>query len=101
MNNITHSLLEGIKNYLHQTQFDLVSIRRMPDQEEYVVRIKKKRSVQEQGRFSGEVDQLMKVETIYRADGKLNIPYLMMNADLLYEAGDERTQADQESHRRL
>jgi hypothetical protein len=81
MNNLTYNLLEGIRNYLHQTHCDLISFRRMPDQEEYVVRIKPRSD-------AGDRMQKLKPEGIYLSNGKLNIPFLMKNADLLFDAGD-------------
>ncbi len=81
MSNRGYTLIEGIRKYLHQSHCELVSFRRMPDQEEYVVRIKpiQDRSLRLQSISS---------EAIYLTNGKLNIPFLMKNADLLLEAGE-------------
>lgn len=81
MKDLAYSLFEGIRKYLHHTPYDIVSFSRLPDQEEYIVRIRPKDSLEKKTRKPS-------LDGIYLPNGKLNVPYLMKNADLLFEAGD-------------
>lgn len=110
---LTHTLHEMLKKQLEQTHFDVVKVHPFPNLEELMLGIKKiqgtllefqKNQESETAQYLVKVKPKERLTTvivdkemarqkpsldgIYLPNGKLNVPYLMKNADLLFEAGD-------------
>jgi hypothetical protein len=91
MSDFTNHLQENFRKHLNQMQFELVKLTPLPGQEndpiesgtvEYLIRIKLKQTQ------SSPPPQKPSPDSIFLPGGKLNIPYLLKNADLLFEAGE-------------
>ncbi len=116
-NNVTEDLHEFISKQLMQREFDLVGIVPIPTQGDRMVRLRTLQEIIEEFEESsgqGTMEYLLQIkpksqktksnsqqpkadtpsfsktvpESIYLANGKLNIPFLMKNADLLSDAGE-------------
>jgi len=115
---VTHTLHEVIRKQLHQTDFDVVGIVPIPTHNDRMVRLRTLQEMLEdfeEFRSSDTIDYLLQIkprrqpqappqnsvparsegsssrnapESIYLPNGKLNIPYLLKNADLLFDSGE-------------
>jgi tetratricopeptide (TPR) repeat protein len=116
MSDVTQNLQDAIKKQLHESEFDVVGIIPIPTHKDRMVRLRTLQEILEdfeESNTHGTVDYLIQVKpkkhtvqespyvppksegtqkqgsgSIYLANGKLNVPYLVKNADLLFEAGD-------------
>lgn len=108
MNDVTQSLQELIKKQIHQEQFDVVGIVPIPATGDRMVRLRTLQEILEDFDTSNEkntVEYILQIkpkpvakvetappknptENVYLANGKLNFPYLMKNADLLYDTSE-------------
>lgn len=115
MNDVTNVIHEVIKKQLHQSNFDIVGLIPIPPHGDRMVRLSTLQEIleefEESGGGSGTVEYLLQIrprpaqtpptqkldpapqnknssESIYHANGKLNVPYLIKNAEILFEAGD-------------
>jgi len=113
MNDVTHTLHEIIRKQLHQSDYDIVGIVPIPAHGDRMVRLRTLQEMVEdfeESNEQGTMEYLLQIkpkhqqlapaqknetpvvkstpENIYLATGKLNVPYLVKNADLLFDAGD-------------
>src|SRR5689334_1424915 len=114
MNDVTHTLHEVIRKQLHQSDFDIVGIVPIPTHGDRMVRLRTLQEMIEEfeeANGQGTIEYLLQIkprratpsappkndvapvkpaiqESIYLANGKLNVPYLVRNADLLFDSGD-------------
>jgi tetratricopeptide (TPR) repeat protein len=114
MNDVTLNLHEVIKKQLDQESFDVVNVIPIPHHSDRMVRLRTLQEVLEDLHDStdhrGTLEFIVQVkpkneqsnspakvepasqkqipESIYLPDGKLNTPYLIRNADLLFDSGD-------------
>ncbi len=115
---VTHSLHEVIRKQLHQADFDIVGITAIPAHSDRMIRLRTLQEMLEdfeEFRSNDTIDYLLQIkprrqqpqqqpqqdntrievtsskaapESIYLPNGKLNIPFLIRNADLLFDSGD-------------
>jgi tetratricopeptide (TPR) repeat protein len=116
MNDLTYNLHEVIRNQLHQTNFDVIGLIPVPSHSDRMVRLRTLQEIledlQDSSTGNETLEYLLQIrpkhpqqpqpqktennassnkpspESIYLPNGKLNIPYLIRNADLLFDAGD-------------
>jgi tetratricopeptide (TPR) repeat protein len=113
MNEVTQNLHEVLKKQLHQSDFDIVGVIPVPSHGDRMMR---HRTLQEmidelqETKEQGTLEYIVQIkprlpapalilskdeslpkpspENVYLNTGKLNIPFLMKNADLLFDSGD-------------
>jgi len=115
MSDLTQSFHEAITRQLNQSDFDVIGVIPIPAHNDRMVRLRTLQEILEEfedPKGQGTFDYLVQVKprrqsnsvpdlspkieipaetgagSIYLANGKLNIPYLLRNADLLFDAGD-------------
>lgn len=113
MKNFAHELLELIKKQLGKSEYELMSVIPIPSvgdrlrrlreleeviaqlkntndsfTEEYVIQIRPKVSQEQAGRQAESRYFNTSLDGIYLNNGKLNIPFLLKNADLLFDSGE-------------
>lgn len=113
-NDVKTSLHDAISKQLHHSEFDVVGIVPIPAHSDKMVRLRTLQEMLEdfdQVHESGTIEYLLQLkpkkaqqaavpaqestltpapaaENIYLSNGKMNVPFLLKNGDLLYDAGD-------------